>query len=637
MTTKTEKLSFYKQTRQFVHHCFLPLTGIVLLYKAASYLLFYPFLRLVWAIGLRFAPVNYITSSNLHDLYRSPSISITLFLIGIAVGVWALFGMSLMINCLDFCKKQLHFSYLQIFKISLTSIHHVFKPRNWLMLLFCAFVIPFSNVIIASNFISSITVPEYIMEAINDSALFSILFSIFTIALLYVVIKLMFSIHYFVLEKEDFRMASRHSYLLQKGHTFLNFFQLMLWKIRVFIKYSVIMYFFLFLLLLPLWLFGKNSPAVMLAGYGASMYIATPFANYLLDSILEISQIAFISFLYYHYRSLQEDSTTTELTEAANRKAVYGSRKPFFLFVTGAVALFYLVAALFSFDPVARELLTHYLKPETKITAHRGYSAVAPENTLPAFQAAIDSGIVDYAELDVQLTKDGVVMLTHDTNLLRCTGKNTNIYDLTCQEVQALDAGSSFSSDFEGTQIPTLDEVIKQCKGNIKLNIEIKSNSHTPELEAKTVRVIEENHFEQDCVITSLSYESLCKVKECNPELKTGLILAMGAGNFYDLENVDFFSIESTFVTQKVANEIHMRNKEIHVWTIDTEENAQKMVDRGVDNIITGNPPLIHSVLTQNQNDVLSLFSLLFNEEQLQQFWEEDNLLLFPKEVSPTE
>lgn len=72
MTTKTKKLSFYKQTRQFVHHCFLPLTGIVLLYKAASYLLFYPFLRLVWAIGLRFAPVNYITSSNLHDLYRSP-------------------------------------------------------------------------------------------------------------------------------------------------------------------------------------------------------------------------------------------------------------------------------------------------------------------------------------------------------------------------------------------------------------------------------------------------------------------------------------------------------------------------------------------------------------------------------------
>ncbi len=623
MSRKTKVPSFYKQTRQFLHRCFIPLTCIVLLYKAITYLLFYPLLRILWAIGLHFAPVSYITSNNISDLYRSPSILLVLLFIGIAMGFWSLYGLSIMIQCLDFCNREIHFTYSQIFKTSVSSIRHVLKPRNWLMLLFCAFVIPFSNVVIASNFISSITIPEYIMETINDSRLFSSLFTAFSLLLLIVVVKLMYSVHYFVLEKRDFKDAIHESCALQKSHTIKDFVQLILWKTLVLTKYTFVFFLFSLILFAFIWLLSKSSPKALLAGYVSETYIANPLINYLLDSIMEISQIAFISFLYYHYRSRKECAESEE-SEAfqisSDNRTIYGNRRPFFLLVTGAVAVFFFVIAVFSYAPIGQEILTTYFEPDTQLTAHRGYSAVAPENTLPAFQAAIDSGIVDYAELDVQMTSDGVVVLTHDTNLSRCTGRNANVYDLTYDEVRTLDAGSFFSSEFEGTKIPTLDEVIKLCKGKIKLNIEIKSNSHTPDLEAETVRIIKENNFENDCVITSLSYESLCKVKEFNPELKTGLILAMGVGNYYDLENVDFFSIESTFVTSKVVSQLHMRNKEIHVWTVDTEENAEKMMDRGVDNIITGNPPLVHSVLTQDQNNILSLFQLFFDTEQLQQF-----------------
>ena len=629
MSRKNKVPSFYKQTRQFLHRCFIPLTCIVLLYKAITYLLFYPLLRILWAIGLHFAPVSYITSTNISDLYRSPSILLALLIIGIAAGFWSLYGLSIMIHCLDFCNREMHFTYLQIFKTSAFSIRHVLRPHNWLMLLFCAFVIPFSNVIIASNFISSITVPEYIMEAINDSTLLSFLFTAFSLFLLFIVIKLMYSVHFFVLEKKDFKEAVLESCSLQKGHTIKDFLQLILWKTLVLVKYTFVFLLFSLILFAFIWLLSKSSPKALLAGYVSETYIANPLINYLMDSIMEISQIAFISFLYYHYRS-RKASAGAEESDAfqvlSGSRVVYGNRKPFFLLVTGAVAVFFLAIAVFSYAPTAQEILTAYFEPNTQLTAHRGYSAVAPENTLPAFQAAIDSGIVDYAELDVQMTADGVVVLTHDTNLSRCTGRNANIYDLTYDEVRTLDAGSFFSPEFEGTKIPALDEVIELCKGKIKLNIEIKSNSHTPELEAETVRIIEDHDFENDCVITSLSYESLCKVKECNPALKTGLILAMGAGNYYDLEDVDFFSVESTFITSKVVSQIHMRSKEIHAWTIDTEENAEKMVNCGVDNIITGNPPLVHSVLTQDQQNILTLFQFFFDTEQLQQFLTETSV-----------
>ena len=110
---------------------------------------------------------------------------------------------------------------------------------------------------------------------------------------------------------------------------------------------------------------------------------------------------------------------------------------------------------------------------------------MAPENTLPAFRSAILKG-GDRIELDVQMTSDGVVVVTHDSNLKRCTGKNAKVYDLTYAEVAQLDAGRWFSSRFADTRIPTLEQVLQLCRGRIGLNVEIKPSAATPALEAET-------------------------------------------------------------------------------------------------------------------------------------------------------
>ena len=149
------------------------------------------------------------------------------------------------------------------------------------------------------------------------------------------------------------------------------------------------------------------------------------------------------------------------------------------------------------------------------VTFHRGDCTVAPENTLPAFRSAILKG-GDRIELDVQMTSDGVVVVTHDSNLKRCTGKNAKVYDLTYAEVAQLDAGRWFSSRFADTRIPTLEQVLQLCRGRIGLNVEIKPSAATPALEAETVRLLREYGFDSsNCVITSQSYETLHKVKAC--------------------------------------------------------------------------------------------------------------------------
>ena len=232
------------------------------------------------------------------------------------------------------------------------------------------------------------------------------------------------------------------------------------------------------------------------------------------------------------------------------------------------------------------------------------YAEANAQLTTPPAVVFMGNSITDgceWAELDVQMTRDGVVMVTHDTSLRRCTGRNENIYDLTCNEVRKLDAGHWFGQKYTGAKVPTLEEVLDLCKGKIQLNIEIKPNAATPELEAETVRIIREKGFEKDCVITSQSYETLCKVKELDPEIETGYILALGVGTYYDLPAADFFSVESTFITAGMVQQIHLRGKTISAWTINRQQDAEKLLQLGVDDLITDKPEIIAPLLARDK------------------------------------
>ena len=233
------------------------------------------------------------------------------------------------------------------------------------------------------------------------------------------------------------------------------------------------------------------------------------------------------------------------------------------------------------------------------ITYHRGYSSRAPENTMAAFEAALEDGS-PRIELDVQMTADGVAVVTHDTSLRRCTGCNANIYDLPYVQVQQLDAGRWFHRQFTGSYIPTLEEVLALCKGKAELNIEIKPSTFTPTLEAETVRLIHAYDYGADCVVTSQSYETLCKVKELDPDITTGYILALGVGTYYDLPAADFFSVESTFITSGMVQQIHLRGKTVSAWTVNRAEDARALLSLGVDDVITDKPEMVQDLLNED-------------------------------------
>ena len=244
------------------------------------------------------------------------------------------------------------------------------------------------------------------------------------------------------------------------------------------------------------------------------------------------------------------------------------------------------------------------------VSAHRGGARKAPENTMSAIKYAVDS-MSDYAEIDVQETSDGEIVLMHDTNLKRTTGLNASIWTLTYDEISQLDAGVRFNKKFRGEQIPKLEEVIAYAKGKINLNIEVKYNGHNQNIVKKVVKIIEDNDFVDQCVLTSMNYNFLRQAKKINPDIKTGYTMKMSYGGLEDMDAADFFSVKYTYITESFVEHAHSLGKEVCAWTLNYQGDMQRMVNCGVDNIITDDPELVRKVILGTTNRNPGFVSLL--------------------------
>jgi glycerophosphoryl diester phosphodiesterase len=256
--------------------------------------------------------------------------------------------------------------------------------------------------------------------------------------------------------------------------------------------------------------------------------------------------------------------------------------------------LAYLCLAIVLLTPVVvwAELPQHLTDhPPVQVTAHRGHSLAAPENTLSAVRKAIDSG-ADYAEVDVQQTADGVVVLLHDGDLMRVAGDPRKIDELSYDEVRELDVGSWFSPAFDGERVPTLGQVINLSRGRIKLNIELKLQGPDRRLVHEVARLLREKEFESDCLVTSFDYDALQEGKRHNPRLRMGLTIAYGLGDVSRLE-VEALSVRADFLSDQLLRAAHRRGKEVHVWTVNDDRQMFRLMKRGVDNIITDDPDML--------------------------------------------
>jgi glycerophosphoryl diester phosphodiesterase len=237
------------------------------------------------------------------------------------------------------------------------------------------------------------------------------------------------------------------------------------------------------------------------------------------------------------------------------------------------------------------------------VTAHRGFSGQAPENTLASFRAAIDAGS-DMIELDVHLTRDHEVVVIHDDTLERTTTGKGNVADKTLSELMALDAGSWFDPRFSGERIPTLAEVLTLARGRILVNIELKKGKNFPytmeELADRTLAVVEKTEMTTHVLFSSFAPAAIERIRVRNPRLPIALIVDKpwkkpdepGGGTLYRTLNC-----RTTVLNEENIRHAHAGGIKIHVWTVDLREAMEKYISLDVDGIITNHPDRLIEIL----------------------------------------
>jgi glycerophosphoryl diester phosphodiesterase len=230
------------------------------------------------------------------------------------------------------------------------------------------------------------------------------------------------------------------------------------------------------------------------------------------------------------------------------------------------------------------------------VFAHRGASKAAPENTLPAFQAAIELG-ADGVELDVQYSSDGALVVFHNPKLEATTNGEGRVTSHTLAELQALDAGSWFAPQFAGTRIALLGEVLDLLKDKLLVNIEIKAlDSATMNLGKDVVKAVRERDMVDQVVLSSFNPDALRRAKKAGPEIECGLLLAPDLPGWTRWDIVRRFSgadalhPELPMVDEAYMSRARQLDMPVRVWTVNEEADMRRMTELGVDAIITDYP-----------------------------------------------
>jgi len=229
------------------------------------------------------------------------------------------------------------------------------------------------------------------------------------------------------------------------------------------------------------------------------------------------------------------------------------------------------------------------------VVAHRGFSSIAPENTLIAYRKAIGAG-ARLAECDVQLSSDGVPVLMHDETLKRTTGVDRPVGDLTAKELQALDAGAWFGAAYAGVRIPTLAQALAEIAPQLRFVIEIKGEA----MADAVARVVAASPVApEDLMIFSFHLAAVTRIAQLEPLLPTTWLLETvptGAVGRREVirralrARVSALGMSHKRVTAEMVRAAHEVGLPVFTWTVNEESDMRRMIALGVDALISDRP-----------------------------------------------
>ncbi len=593
-----------QRIRRLIRGNWRALAVFELFYKIAAAAVLVPLTGGCLSLLMKATGFGYVTLENVRTILLHPlTIALALLLLFLAVACGAV-DIGAVIYILDQSRQGRRAKISHALAFAAKNARRALKARHILIAGVLVLLAPILHLGLAVGALVTISIPDFIVLYIHKNALPIAGYAAAALLLSLFVSRWLYAFHYFALAGRGFREACRESAALGRGQRIQDFgivlivqalfavFYLLIFLIMVVIAVAVSRVFREVFLLQ--WVTSTVVWGVVVLAILVSFALATP-----------VSYGCVSELFYAHLAEKGREETFTHApdespVQAKKTKRIYAALGC--LIAAAGLTLGYFVTTG-RLNPQIEYLRT------TEITAHRGASAQYPENTMAAFRGAQELG-ADWIELDVQQTRDGEIVVMHDTNTRRTTGVRGYIWDMTLEEVRKLDAGSWFGPEFAGEPIPLLREVAEfAAESGMRLNIELKPTGHEVDFERCVIDIIREYDIAENCVITSQAYRVLENVKKIDEDITTGYVTSLAFGDITRLTAADHFSVEVTSATRGLISRVHNAGKLIYAWTVNNENRMEKLIERNVDNLITDNILMARQCVDESRySDLLSEF-----------------------------
>ena len=498
-----------------------------------------------------------IDKNNLVSVMSHPLSLLALLVFIMVFAFLFMLEMRTLISVIYLSRTDRHLSFKKVLGQSFGRLKDL-SGRNLLyFLLYLLLTLPVAGVLIGSTLTDGLYIPTFITGEFEKTTMGSIGLLVVQLTLLYLNLRLIYTVPNLVVEELPFGRALKKSWSMTKRGGFR-----LLWRI---LSFEFLLTFLGILLIL-----GLVFTLTVIDKEGQYFWVETIF-------LVLIRTFLFIFTVLTKVGSLGIilDSAWEVPSRSVMRSK--GSRKMKGLFALTVVFL------MVQSGGSAYELATLKVNDQIKLIAHRGDVSKGVENSLEALEAAA-KGKAAYAEMDILLTKDHQFVVMHDYNLKRLAGVDKDVKDMTLAEVQGL----KIQQDGHTSHIPSFEEYVKRAKElKMKLLVELKPHGVEPTNYVDLfVHKMRELGVEKDYPAMSLDLSVIEKVEKKAPEIKTGYVIPIQFGRFQK-DSVDFFAIEDFSYQEDLVTQAHEMKKELYVWTINDKQKLTKYLQQPIDGLIT--------------------------------------------------
>lgn len=585
-----------KQTFTYLKYNVLTLALFELLHKFLLLAIIIPSFFSILTTIMQKSNITYLSAKQAIHFCLSPSILTLGFLMILCLGYALFLEIYAILLILQAATYQQKISLFKLIGQSVKGSFIILMPKNLLLLLFITFLIPISSFLFKHYFLKDFSTTELLFDLLYQRAPFHLVYFLFIASLGLLGIRLCFTLQGVVYQRLSFIRAGRESIKRAKKAAPLRF------------------YTFKYLLLIGLLFMSVYGGLIFISACIIKVIHPTEASTIFINTALTIKNgltilapSLFLIFMSAFTHTLYL-LTPSPYLPPLKMNPSKGSKHPLIKGII--VTLFFLVVSRL-ISPNFLSIGRRNFSDDIQIIAHRGSATYVPENTLAALDYSIQHG-ADMAEIDVQMTQDGEVILMHDSNLKRTSGYDKKVTETTYQQIKQLEVGSRFDSAFLGEPIPTLEEALKKTKGKLTLMIEIKVSDDTAEITNKVIELIEAHNMEDECLIGSMDYRVLQVAKMINPDIQTVYITALAYGDYQNLKDVDYYSIEASFISYALISQVHHSGKQIYAWTVNKEATMQTMIAMQVDGIVTDNPTLLKKQMAHLNDHYITFINQLF-------------------------